>query len=221
MKDEAGITLIELMVVLATVTFLISLSGGLVGNVMSVSQKFNIEATLSSLRANYARTIADDAQWENTIADGVINGNMSCLNTGATCALGVRNFTPRDRANEIAFGHDSSQANHGFTMEGGHCDTYSAGAPDPRCPIRVAFTWQPMCNGTCQNPEVLVSVNFQFSFPAGSPLSSMVAAKHSFTITRPGSFQSQVPVNCAANQYANGANTAGVRTCANAAAVAY
>lgn len=216
--SSSGMSLVELLVVLATTTILLSLSGGLIGSVFTTSQKFTITTTLSSLRNQYIQILTQSASWQQTISDLTINGSMSCLNNSADCSAvnSFTEFTPFDRIGRVAFNYDSSVAANGFSMDGSPCYSYSTSSPDPQCPIRIEFRWQPRCAvASCTKPEVAIQMEFFLSFPSGSPYAGINPAQYGYEFTRAGTFQVELPTSCNDDDVANGTDNAGIRTCSD------
>lgn len=206
-------TLVEVLVVAATMVTLLSISGGIVGNVATMSNSFKIKSTLSSLKNQYVKILLDDNSWTETVNT---NANMACLRTGGSCSgasSGI--FIPKDRIARNAFGYNPLPAGNGFAPDGVRCTSFSFSSPDPLCPIRVKFIWVPVCGTTCVNPEITVEMNFSLSFPEGSPYERISVSEYSVSLTKAGAFQEDVPTRCPANTVANGAGLNGVRTCAS------
>lgn len=243
LKNNKGFTLTEVLISTAIMSISFYMLAGAFTNIQSALQRTDYNASLFAVKNAFTGMLTSDAAWERIMRN---NGStFNCWRIGvntlpatscATVAAGApRAFNPVN-ADGVGFTSGGSVPyapatfpNHGFTMNGEVCTTFSTTSPDARCPVRINFTWIPICPavGGCIKPESRVDMNFQFSFPAGRAPANLSVGAFSGSIRFPGQSEpirvtTATGFNCPAGQIVTAFNqTSGAITCAAGAAILY
>ena len=225
-----GFSLVEILIVVATIAIATSISGGLISQIVGIKQRFEFKAAMSSLRNTYTTFLKNDTHWQATINEVATNGTvMSCLAASTDCRTAETwpvNFAPfRDNGvnpPSLVNGYDPLTITNGYTMEGAVCNTFSTTTPTAQCPVHIDFEWEPNCPPLpepCTQPEITVRMLFTFSFPTGFTTANTVnPAQLNFTFTRSGGFTKTFTTDCAAGEVVTGITASGETICEAATA---
>lgn len=232
-KKQAGLTLVEVVMVMGAMVFVASLTGTLYLQMSQSQRRTDFDSQLTTLRDFYVNMITNDDAWDLSVADA---GNpMACLKNNTKCvAMTLPNpplpqgyrMVPRLSDNTHYLGYDPvTNPNQGFTRDGTLCSTWVDGVPDINCPIRIDFIWQPLCPQDvslgCKNPESDVTVFFRVQLPMTPGMAAVNTAKFTRTIRRKGSITIPVLSACPGpNDVIIGFDLSGQPVCVDGATVA-
>lgn len=211
LKNQKGMSLIEIMVVL-TVMSLIGLgTTSLIRNLMQIQKRARSTTNISTIRQNLQNTIKNDTAWVQTIANGPGTGpnQIGCLDDDPATPCNHSADIPAPLPNDIAtytaavaagrgpfdiydasgnLFYQGSSAGEGFTLEGQPCNTFNNAGGNDNCPFRYQLTWFANCPNAvspCIRPQVIVIAQF-LNNPAskGDPIYRFDTVDMSFTIKR-------------------------------------
>ena len=224
LTSESGFSLVEQIVVFAILGILVSISAGLLPNLLNSLKRENSISTLNLLRSRFITTIRDGRAWETTVVDDPSGTNgtvFECWENGTDCSALVGSpaaFTPLQANGNALEGYDPlNNPTHGFTLEGNLCNTYNAATPDPNCPVRIDFTWEPVCATTppppCIKPEFRVVMDFTISTTFNKNTPSINFNQLDTTITLVGESQVVSGYVCNTHQVVSGFSSEGNLNC--------
>lgn len=225
--NNRGVSLIEMMIVLATISITLAMSGGLTLQIFTMQKKIDIYGNLVDIQKQFIRAIKDDVAWQNTVNSVFYNGAaFACLRTGlqgscSSIASPVQ-FTLLDAAGLPVANYDqTASASNGFDLQGQPCTSYSTGAPTQICPLRVEMTWMPRCSSAtgsdCAMPEIEITFQLMGSFPTTSPYATTNVSQFEFSFTRTTDQVGERNFACTGLSVARGVLTDGDPNCRAAA----
>lgn len=232
-SSQAGLTLVEIVVSIGIASFVALLTSTLLVQVANSNQRLTLQTELSRIRNQYLQVLQSNSAWAATIADRTYNtSSFNCLSSTAACvAAGPFAFTPlgpngKPYQNYKPSAPNAGAATAGFSPNGTTCTTYSAAAPNGQCPIRVDFTWKPICPpgplANCKKPEVEIKMTFKLSLPAKTTgFTSMDMNRFSATLRRKGSITNSLGLqySCTATQVITGFKPSGEPVCVEGSTV--
>jgi hypothetical protein len=226
-------TLVEIVITMGVASFVALMTSSLLVQVTKSNQRANLQTELSRIRNQYLQILQSNAAWTATIADRTYNtSSFNCLSSSAAClAAGPFAFTPlaangKPYQNYRPSTPNAGAATAGFSPSGVTCSSYSAATPNGQCPIRVDFTWTPICPpgplSSCIKPEVEIKMTFKLSLPANTTgFTSMDMSRFSATLRRKGNIASSLSLKyaCTSTQVITGFKTTGEPVCVEGSTV--
>lgn len=218
-NSQGGFSLIEMVVTCGVIAAVGLISANLMSQINTSNQKNNMQTSMALLRDEFISALQDRDAFAFTVAGNAgAPGSMTCITNLAGCTPGAaaRAFNPFMRNNQPYLNayRPATTATHGFRPDGTFCNNYSAAVPNAQCPIRINFTWRPICvAGLCVNPEVEIAINFVVSVPANMRTNINVQ-RFSTVIRRKSTFTAPPATTvCPANNAIIGFNTDGTPMC--------
>lgn len=166
-KDNRGMSLISIMVVLGIVAIVITGTTTMISNIARYQRHVTLVKVLETMVGNFERNVKDRAAWSQTVADAT-NGTMDCLRTATdTCAEGIFDIDRLYSATGVFW--DSTDASNGLTIRGDNCTNFNAAGGNFDCPISYNVQWQAVCPAAapCRHPRINVIVQMLWRPGAG------------------------------------------------------
>ncbi len=233
-KSARGFTVAELIIVAGIGTLVASLASLIFLQVNSSRTQANLRANLTDLKNQYTALILDDWAWQATINDTARNGlttfdclrnrTLPCVPAGAIpgpLPPGYR-FTPVNTDGSLLAQYDPRNTpNQGFTPDGTPCNAWVDGVPNPACPIRIDFTWQPICPAGpgCINPPVEIRITFRVQAADNSVFGSLNMDMYNTTLIRGGRLIRALVTGCGPTDVTVGFDLSGQPICVNGTSV--
>lgn len=151
----------------------------------SISSRVSFSGEL--LRKKVLALTQDEAAWHATVQT---NPNLACLRTPVNCAgsgPGKGGTFALRNADGTLF-YDPVPPTNGFSLEGEPCLTFNSAIGDNACPLRLTFSWQPICptTGPCDHPKVRIwgGIDFMPSVSGAYKGMPFKKAKYAFDFRR-------------------------------------
>ncbi len=160
-KSQSGFSLIDVAVAMgiASAILLILLSSIPIARQILAANNSRVSAVAA--RQIIFKNLARYDSFKKTLS---ANAQFNCARTFTACAGGT-NFILKydDVAGSVAGTtlYDPTNAMAGLNYDGTTCAVSSGTAPGPDCPVRVDFTWTPVCT-TC-TPAGMIRINANFT----------------------------------------------------------
>lgn len=225
--NAKGLSLIELLLILSVAGVVVAVSGTMISRIIANQKRNNFITMITTIRDNYVSLLRDNRAWAATVASAA-NANLACLRSPfPQCPSGVdRPFNPLTSTGVSPYisptapftAYNSLVATNGFSPTGAVCNTFNPAAPDPRCPVRLNFTFRPNPNcvgAACVNPPIRIDITFAFAVNTASGLGGMFNPAHYNPpfISRAGTTVTAVPFACPARQIVTGVDQNGNARC--------
>lgn len=175
LKSNLGFSLIEIVVVVAVSSLLLTGSTFLVLNSQKIEQNQQKLYWLLEQRLVIQKALQSENNWG---AIKVRNPNMNCFDNNTSCAAFK---TPQKLILPVgADVFDGTNAATGLDNNGRLCNQFNAANGNANCPFGVDLTWQALCNDSdCKKAQP----KMQVSFKNNDPRSSTKVNLDSYTIT--------------------------------------
>lgn len=183
-RNKKGFSLIGILV--AACLLAVVLNGTLSLAQISLKQQTQSNLTFAAdqIRRNLIQYVQNSNAWQNTLNDPA-NTSLACLKASASCTGAGGAFRVRDAQNNIVYDPLTSTA-VGFAGSGSPCNTFSASGNEA-CPLRMELSWQPVCSGTCVNPQVKLKGTMTYAPQAPQTKFAFNALNYSFEILQSAS----------------------------------
>lgn len=200
---NAGFTMIEVLVTTAVLSATIYLVSGTLNDLIRSVRSSDQMTSIQSLRNILTGMVLDQTAWAQTIARNNSSNKQSPLkcwndakNGCSKAAPGYFSLYGADGKLYLDSYDPAKKSNMGFTTAGDVCNSFSLQKPNAKCPVRIMFKAEPICqpNTGCFKPEFKITVEFAFSFPAGSKPSWADPSKLNRELRTPGQ---TTPINLA------------------------
>lgn len=177
-KFQQGFSLVGTLIAVAIVGILAAGLTSLMTMSLRQQAQSNLTFQIDQIRKNLTATLNNSSAWSATV-----NGNSSPAGSGLDC---IKNSTPctangsdlgsggaplSDVAINKVFDSsgslvlDLTSSGSGFTPRGETCSNFDStpGAGNDSCPLRFNLTWSAICNSSCVNPGVRLSLVPQYN----------------------------------------------------------
>ncbi len=167
-----GMSLIEVMVVMAVMTLIGLGTASLMKNMFSVQRSAALKLSVWEIQKNLVTILKNDASWAGSLNNAANVAILGCLRdspvpvTGCNNGQTGNNFVIHDRRGGAWY--NPILPNTGFAVDGTVCNTFSAvlGAGDDSCPFRFEVAWTGFCPGgvgPCEKPQVTLALTLIYN----------------------------------------------------------
>lgn len=176
---QSGFSLVEMMVVVGLSSFVVFLTLTSLSQLDRATTQSQLDYEYAQLKSELSWTLRDRASWENTKKYKLNPTDVNYVNTALNCLKIVRpdgtiereaslcdstaalgNLQILNAQNQVVI--DSANLNAGFTRSGTPCNTFDAANGNDQCPLRFVAIPRFVCNGTCLNPTIEVTLQATF-----------------------------------------------------------
>lgn len=178
----SGFTLIDILIAIGIMGLVITALASVLSYSGRISREDNKQISLLATRQFIFKALKNyDAFQNQTVAN---NAAFSCADTHVACPGTNGNFILYLANGAVAY--DPSNALNGFDHDGVACVSTSGNAPSASCPIRVDFSWVPICTNGCNPSSIEITVSFTTFRPPTptSPAGTVVPSGYNFKLLK-------------------------------------
>jgi hypothetical protein len=183
-RNARGISLIDVMIAMGLGAMVISSLGTVIYFSSRVQSQDNQKISVVAARNFVYNVFNHYRTWRATLVNNSAAFSCALNNTGCTSAV-KGNFIlyARDSAGTAQVIYDPTNLSNGFDENGVVCTAISGNAPTADCPVRVDFSWVPLCTSGCSNP-VGISVSVAFKVYDSNRPTSPLSPGFDFTMLK-------------------------------------
>jgi hypothetical protein len=153
LKNAAGISIVDVMIAMGLGFMVISSLGTVVYFSSRNQAKDNQKVSAVAARNFVHQALTNWRSYRATLVGNAAAFACALNNTGCTAAA-KGNFVlyARNAAGALEVLYDPTNLANGLDENGVPCTATSGNAPSANCPVRVNFSWVPLCTSGCTDP---------------------------------------------------------------------